>query len=63
VELLDYLKHNRHALNLAEISRLAGYSNGYLKNVVAGRRLFNRSAQRRVKAVLKDMGIHFEEVI
>jgi hypothetical protein len=53
--ILEFLQTHRQTLNLAKISRLAGYSSGYLKHVLAGRRLFNQNAQQKVKAVIVDL--------
>jgi len=55
MELLNFLQTHRHTLNLSEVSRLAGYSNSYLKHVLAGRRCFNASAQRKVKIVIVEL--------
>jgi hypothetical protein len=52
---LEFLQTHRDTLNLAGISRQAGYSSGYLKHVLARRRLFTPSAQRKIKAVIIDL--------
>lgn len=62
-DLLASLQRQRHALNLAEISRLAGYSSSYLKHVVAGRRCFNKSAQRRVRKAVDSIAVDLSKAV
>ena len=62
-DLLASLRQDKHALNLAEISRRAGYSSSYLKHVIAGRRCFNKSAQRRVRKAVASLAVNLSEAV
>lgn len=57
MKLLAYLQHHRQELNLAQISRRAGLDPSYLKHVIAGRLTMSEESERKVHAVLLEMGI------
>lgn len=53
-DLKPFIVKNRDILNLAEISREAGYADTYLKNVLRGRNI-TPSANRKIRKVLDRM--------
>ena len=54
-ELIEYLALHRKSLNLAEISRLAGLDESYVKKVAQGRLVPSEKAAKDIASVLVAM--------
>lgn len=55
-DLLAYLQKNKDCLNLAEISRKAGYDSSYLKKVLAGEFRMSDASARKIRHALRTLG-------
>lgn len=60
-DLIAYLRMNKDILNLAEISRKAGYDSSYLKKVLDGEFRMSELSVSKIRHALKQLGFGGEE--
>lgn len=58
--LLEYLTKHKKELNLAEISRRAGYDSSYLKKAVDRQNTMSSQGKQRVLQVLSELVTGFD---
>lgn len=56
-DLVTHLRTHRDEINLAAVSRRAGYDSQYLKHIVQGRRSFTVESAAKVRAILEEISI------
>ncbi len=54
-DLLKFIREHKDELNLADISRKAGFDASYLKHIVHGRKRLTETAAHKIKPVLDEM--------